>query len=190
MSHTNALGKGIEVRGGSVLALLKAIGPYAGIGKKIYADARIYSFEEDGWYPIEPYLEIFTVLKERFGEHTLFLIGRQLPDDVIWPPYVKTIEDGLASIDVAYHLNHRINGEVMCNLATGEIKEGMGNYRLVGIEGRRATMVCDTPYPSDFDRGIILTLMRKFRPLAEVTLDLTQPTRKRGAESCTYIVSW
>ncbi len=190
MSQTNMSGKGIEVAGTSVVGLLDAIGPHAWLGRKILSNARIYTVEREGWYPIEPYLEIYTALGERFGEATLFSIGKKVPEGVVWPPHIKTIEDGLASIDIAYHLNHRLGGELMCNLATGELKEGIGHYRLVGIEGRRATMVCDTPYLSDFDRGIITTLARMFRPVAEVKLDESKPSRKQGAESCTYIVSW
>jgi len=181
---------GIEVVGTSLLGLMEAIGPYAWIAKKILSQSRIYTIQTESWYPIEPYLDVYKALAERFGEHTLFSIGKKVPEGVTWPPHIKSIEDGLASIDVAYHLNHRLDGEAMLDLETGVMKEGIGHYRLEGIEGRRAVMVCDTPFPSDFDRGIITTMVRMFRPLAEVVLDEGRGTRKRGGDSCTYVVTW
>ena len=106
------------------------------------------------------------------------------------PPEIDNIEAALASIDVAYHMNHRIQGEVLFDPATGIMKEGIGHYRYQPGGDRGGVMVCETPYPSEFDRGIITGTARRWRPTVEVTLDESKPTRKRGADSCTYLVKW
>jgi hypothetical protein len=54
-------------------------------------------------------------------------------------------------------------------------------------------MVCHNPYPSDFDQGIIYAVARKFAPKGDfpsVKLDETAPTRKKGGDSCTFLVTW
>ena len=74
--------------------------------------------------------------------------------------------------------------------ATGAMREGIGHYAFRRDGPRSGVMVCNTPYPSDFDRGIVAGVARKFRPNATVVIDETKPSRKRGAHSCSYIIAW
>jgi hypothetical protein len=91
-------------------------------------------------------------------------------------------------------MNHRINGEVLFNPKTGAMKEGIGHYSFEKTGPRAANMVCKNPYPCDFDRGIIESAARKFKPadsiILSVTHDDSKPCRKKGHDSCTYIVTW
>jgi hypothetical protein len=116
----------------------------------------------------------------KIGPKSLFAIGKAIPSNAQFPPDINTIEKALASIDIAYHMNHK-NGEI-------------GHYKLIKAEGRTAKMVCDNPYPCDFDRGIIEAMAQKFKPadsiMAFVEHDDTQPCRKKGADSCTYLITW
>ena len=73
---------------------------------------------------------------------------------------------------------------------------GIGLYKLIEIdyEKKEAIMRCNNPYPCDFDRGIITTMARKFRPadskLPMVILDKSKPGRFEGADESWYIVTW
>ncbi|MBI5030397.1 MAG: hypothetical protein HZB51_07710 [Chloroflexi bacterium] len=111
---------------------------------------------------------------------TLLMIGRQIPQNAKWPPDVDTIEKGLRSIDVAYHMNHR-GGEI-------------GSYRFEPTGKNSAKMICQNPYPCDFDLGIIDAVAHKFKPanvpMVTVKHDDSQPCRKKGADSCTYLINW
>ncbi len=82
----------------------------------------------------------------------------------------------------------------MFDPATGKIIEGIGPYGFEKISDTVIRMVCNNPYPSDFDRGIIDSMAQKFKPagtaIVIVKLDDSQPTRKKGADSCTYTVKW
>jgi hypothetical protein len=55
-------------------------------------------------------------------------------------------------------------------------------------------MACKNPYPSEFDRGIITTMLRRFKPTLstryDVVRDPSKPTRLEGADSCTYRIIW
>jgi hypothetical protein len=75
------------------------------------------------------------------------------------------------------------------NHRAGEI----GRYGFKGTGERSATMVCQNPYPCDFDRGIIEAMAKRFRTLqsvVKVVHDDRQACRKRAGESCTYHVAW
>lgn len=58
---------------------------------------------------------------------------------------------------------------------------------------KKAVMECKNPYPSDFDRGIIITMVRKFSFKSSnilVELDESKPTRLNGADSCIFLITW
>jgi hypothetical protein len=131
------------------------------------------------WYSQQAWLDAFRDIAEKTGPATLRTIGRGIPAVALWPPDVDTIDKALASIDVAYHMNHR-GGEI-------------GHYAFRKTGARSAEVVCDNPYPDDFDMGIIEATAKQFAPRgASVTVrhDDSRPCRKLGGDSCTYLVSW
>ena len=74
--------------------------------------------------------------------------------------------------------------------ATGRKSTGIGNYASTEAGPRKVTLVCDNPYPCDFDRGIITAVAQRFERAARVTHDDHAACRKTGASSCTYHVTW
>ena len=54
-------------------------------------------------------------------------------------------------------------------------------------------VLCSNPYPCEFDFGIVEHTARMFAPKGVVTSvhhDDSQPCRKKGADSCTYRITW
>lgn len=172
----------VEVIGLSINSFLKAIPAYESLMIEILRKHGLPTIEPENWYSQTLWLQAFKEIGEKYGSNTLFAIGKAIPENAIFPPEIQTIEQALHAIDVAYHMNHR-NGEI-------------GYYKVIAFDfdSRFAIMECKNPYPSHFDRGIIMTMARKFRPqdsiVVEVVLDENKPTRLNGAESCTYRVSW
>jgi hypothetical protein len=117
-------------------------------------------------------------------------MGKKVPDLAGIPPAITSIEEALAGIDAAYHASHRDAEGPLLDPATGALREGIGHYAFRRTGPRSGVMVCHTPYPSDFDRGIVAGVARKFRADATVVLDKSKPTRKRGADSCSYLIAW
>lgn len=181
---------GVEIIGYAIMSFVDGMSTYAPMAYKILAKHGIKNVEVEGFYSAQAWLNAFRDVAEGMGEHTLFAIGKKIFDNAPWPPF-EALEDGLASIDIAYHMNHRLNGQRMWNQETKVMVAGIGHYSKPRMEGkRRAVMVCDNPYPSDFDRGILTAVARRIKPTAEVTLDEAQPTRRKGGESCTFIITW
>lgn len=181
---------GIEVLGTSVLAVIHAMGRYANLAENTLARQGIVSVRPEGWYPQQAFLDAFRAVAHELGENTLFAMGKKIPDLQGPPPEVATIDEALSTIDVAYHSHHRDAEGVLYDPVTSAMREGIGHYAFRRDGPRTAVMVCDTPYPSDFDRGIIAGVARRFRPNATAVLDESKPSRKGGGESCTYIISW
>ncbi|GHV46810.1 hypothetical protein AGMMS49546_35490 [Spirochaetia bacterium] len=50
--------------------------------------------------------------------------------------------------------------------------------------------VSSTPYPCVFDQGIITAMAQRYDLKAMVIHDNSKPCRKKGAETCTFLVSW
>ncbi len=172
----------VEVNGQTILSFVHALPSSQETFYKILEDHGLSGLEPDGWFSQEKWLNAFKEIYETLGPHTLFMIGKAIPENAIFPSHIDTLEKALASINIAYHLNHR-GGEI-------------GYYKLLSYDkdARIAIMECKNPYPSDFDRGIIMTMLRKFLPKESVRhnvlLDPGKPSRLYGEDRCTYIVTW
>lgn len=179
MAQFEAFAPHVEVNGETILSVVNGMGIAKDLGRKILADEGIVDPQPGQWYPQQAWLNTFRAIAEKIGPATLLAIGKAIPANAQWPPEVNTIEKALASIDIAYKMNHR-GGEI-------------GYYRFEATGPRAGRVVCRNPYPSEFDRGIILAVAYRFAPqgsIPSVKLDETAPTRKKGADACTFLVSW
>jgi len=172
----------VEVIGQTVLSVITALPAGQDSRKEILARHGIQVPDASTWYAQKDYLNAFKEIAENVGPHTLFSIGKSIPEDAIFPPQIDSLEKALQSIDIAYNMNHR-GGDI-------------GYYKLTHFDAKNkiARFECKNPYPSEFDRGIITTMVRKFRPADSfrdsVVLDTTKPTRLKGADSCSYTITW
>ena len=184
----------VEVDGGTVLAFLNSMKRGQETRQAILAKHNIIA-QEGLWYSQQAWLNAFKEVADTLGEMNLFLMGVAIIESAKFPP-MRGLEDALRSIDIAYHMNHRLHGEIMFNPNTGAILEGIGHYTLVAFDekNRQAVYNCNNPYPSKFDEGIITEIVRRFKPADstkhEVKLDISKERRSQGADSCTYVITW
>jgi len=190
---------GIEVNGQTVYAIFDGFATFKTIAADILTGEGIgtttseagFTLDPAAWYSQDNWLRAFQRVAEKLGDAILFSIGKKIPENAIFPPWVIDIDSAIRSIDFAYHLNHRKGGTVMFNPETGAMLEGIGHYGYERVEGKNEIVsVCGNPYPCHFDRGIITTMAQRFQPAARVRHDDTKPCRNKGGESCTYIVVW
>lgn len=191
--------EGIEVSGENIGATLDGFKKYPSVAMKHLVKhgivkskpGEVAEIDRNTWYPLKEWLAAYEGIANEVGFNSLYSIGRTVPENAVFPPQIKDINAAIASIDVAYHMNHRKNGAVMFDPATGMMLEGIGHYGYEAIPGEnRIVCVCENPYPCDFDRGIIAAMASRFEPGARTVHDNEAPCRKKGADSCTYIVWW
>lgn len=185
----------IESVGGAVLSVVNGIKTSFSqkIIQDILKDNGLENIEADKWYPAQKWLNSFRTISEQIGSNTVFLTGMAIPDNALLPPEIKTIEAALSSINIAYHMNHRLKGEPLFDPSSGQIKDIIGNYKCNILEEKKVQMICDSPFPCDFDRGLIEGFAKKFKSpntSAVRVIHSEKGCRKNGDDSCEYTVSW
>jgi hypothetical protein len=179
MAEFKALAQGVEVNGQTVLTVVDGMNVMRTQAYEILKKHGINNPQPKSWYPQQAWLDAFKEIAQRVGRSTLFQIGTKIPDNADFPSNIDTLDKALAAIDIAYHFNHR-GGEI-------------GHYQYIKTGEYTAKMFCNNPYPCEFDRGIISAMAQRFKP-ADVAItiihDETSPCRKKGAEDCTYLISF
>jgi hypothetical protein len=161
------------VSGGNILSMLAAMGPFRRRGEQILGEHGIQEVTPEAWYPLRPYVDSLLMIGQKMGPNTLFQIGRQIPNHVPLPPGIDTFEKVMASFGMAYDMNHR------------GVKQGVIPFSIT--DSRHGTITTGTPYPCDFDRGVIqgfFTKLLSTRPTVNPVEGL--PCKARGGETCTY----
>lgn len=179
MAQFRAFSPNVSVNGQTVLSVMTGMGAFARLASDILAHHGIKDPDPTGWYPQQSWLDAFQEIAKSVGPLTLSRIGGSIPEAAKFPPGIDSVEEALASIDVAFHLNHR-GGEI-------------GHYTFTKTGERRGEMVCHNPYPCTFDHGLIEAMAKRFAPAgarSTVTHDDSKPCRTHLGESCTYLISW
>ncbi len=194
MKKYRAFDNRVEVNGQTILSFVNALGSMRKIGLKILADNGIENPRHGEWYLQQNWLDAFTYIANVADSSTLYEIGSAIFDNAEFPSEIGNIYEALSSIDIAYHLNHRLNGEILFDKNTKEKKKGIGNYHYKEIHKKKIEITCDNPYPCDFDRGIIYSMAKRFKPddayFVKVEHEKEKSCRDNGDSYCTYNVSW
>ncbi len=179
MAMFKAFSDGVEVNGETVLSVVNG-SPVKEFTLDILAKNGIKEPKEGQWYSQQTWLNVFKIISDEIGPTLLYSIGHSIRNSAIFPAGINTIEKALASIDVAYHMNHR-NGDI-------------GSYKFEMDGKKRGKMICENPYPCEFDSGLIAGIAEKFKPqgsLFVVVEHMPQvPCRKNGDNACGYTISW
>jgi len=182
MAQFKTFAPNVQIIGQSITSVVTALPIGQEERKAILSRHGIKNIVATDWYPLESYLNAFKQISDEVGPNTLFSIGKAIPENVKFPPQIDSLEKALSSIDVAYKMNHR-GGDI-------------GYYKVLSYDAKKraATIECRNPYPSEFDRGLITTMLRRFKPSDSikynVSLDTSVPTRIGGADSCRFNVTW
>jgi hypothetical protein len=164
-----------EVSGGNILSMLAAMGPFRKRGEQILSEHGLHDVTVEGWYSLRDYVQSLASIAEKMGPNTLLQIGKQIPNHVPLPPGLDTVEKVLASFGIAFDMNHR------------GMPRNLIGYRLQN--DREAEITSGTPYPCDFDRGVIQGFFQTLlgaRVL--VTHDYDRGCKKKGNPTCTNFV--
>jgi hypothetical protein len=165
------------VKGSAVLATLQGIDP--NIVRPIAQKYGLVDIHAEGWYPQQAWLDTLKALDEDHSGGTLNLVsvGMEIPKSADWPEGINSFEAALRSIDEAYYMNHR-HGEI-------------GHYRAERIDDSHIDVICDNPYPCNFDYGIVYGTASIFGRKAEYTIVHDEDTcRQKGDAACIYHVTW
>ncbi len=150
-----------------------------------------YIPDDRHWYSLTKFLKAFKMMADEINPHALFMVGQRILGTAVLPP-MKNIEEALGLLDITYHMNHKDpDGRVMFDPEKKIMLDGIGHYKAIKVKGKKEIrMIVDVPYPCRFDRGLINTFARRYNKTAYIREDLDAPCRSKGADSCTYIITW
>lgn len=182
MAQYETFDQDIEARGATILALENALSrfseQYRTRAREALNEYGIEDPDSDAWYPQEAELNALETIAEELEPHILDRLGEQIPDAADWPGEISSVEDGLRSINEAYHRNHR-GGDI-------------GYYQFDKTAESRGVVECHNPYPCQFDRGLIRAVAKEHSPVESFVFveEQSEECRRRGADTCTYTVHW
>lgn len=135
-----------------------------------------------GWYPLHSFVELIWEIERLLGEKLVFQIGRKIVSHAIFPENITDIYSAIEVLDNAYHLNHSLDGvNPMFNPQTGLKQNGIGNYIYEVIPEENSILcICENPFPTAFDEGILDALIQKYQPMAILELLEDKGTRRQG----------
>ena len=188
-----------QVLGANLLNVIAGFGSFGALGSRIMLEEGLGSagpngmihIEPERWYPLRGNLRALERLQRDFGELVLRQAAAAVPKNAPFPPTIVDIHTALASVDVAYHMNHALDGVPLFSPATGRMEEGIGHYTCTPVAGRRELRCeCTAPYLCAFDQGLLLAMAQRFEPEARLTHLEPDQCRARGGPACTYAITW
>lgn len=185
----------VEVSGGTILGFINCMRKGKEKRTIMLEKHGITNPQVDEWYSYQKLIDAQKEIGETVGEMNLFLIGSKTAETARLPP-IANLEEALKLMNIGYLMSHCLNGKTMFNPEDGTFTEGIGSYHLeeYSAESRSATVVCRNPYSSKMQEGVLLGMVRRFKPIdsefQEVKLDLNKETRTTGGDSCTYLLNW
>ncbi|MET0406045.1 MAG: hypothetical protein ABW123_26750 [Cystobacter sp.] len=171
---------GIEVRGPVVRALLDSVDVVRPEVKRILAVHGITAQETRPWYALSQVLDCLQDVQSRVGQVTVRAIGQQVPRHTAYPPHITTFQMALYLMNTGYLTNHQGAGDI-------------GGYHHEPMDGRSSRMRCNTPYPCDFNQGVLEGLHARFAGRGSLRLRIEHDAagcRCRGDAACVYHLKW
>jgi hypothetical protein len=163
------------VSGGNILSMLAAMGPFRKRGEAILAEHGISEVDVERWYPLRAYVASLRTISQKMGPNTLLQIGKQIPHHIPLPPGLDSFEKVASSFDPAFEMNHR-------GFPPHPISYEM-------TSDRSALITTGTPYPCEFDRGVIQGFFQTLLGTrVTVTHDENGGCKNEGSGTCTHLV--
>ncbi|WP_207534994.1 hypothetical protein [Desertivirga arenae] len=149
--HFKSFSDDVKISGQAILASLQALSEYSLSINELLAKYGLENIIEGQWYDFQRWLDVLKDVSNKYGPNTIFALGKGVANNV--PDLKLDFKSLLASIDGGYKMNH-VGGDV----GFIELESFDENARSARLKNR-------TPYPGVYGRGVLVGLIRKFRPV-------------------------
>ncbi|MFP8954699.1 4-vinyl reductase [Natrialbaceae archaeon A-arb3/5] len=149
------------------------------VGKQVTSKLAAYGLEEiedDEWYSLKIPLAMLYDMRDEYGGVRMRNMGRNVPEHVEFPPELTEVENALRGINQAYTQNHR--------------GTDIGFYEFEQEGPTEGVMICENPYPCEFDKGLIKGVAKKFADSRVTVEEVGDQCRAEGGQRCEYRVDW
>lgn len=143
--------------------------------EQLLADHGIETVETDEWYSLDQFVDVLETVEEDTGANALNKLGQAMPETVGWERDPSSVEAGLASLEDLFDTCHRMAD---------------GSYSFETLEEGEARIEADTPYPCEFDKGLIKGAASACGANYPSVEEVGGTCRDVGGTTCEYVVSW
>ncbi|HEX8319525.1 hypothetical protein [Longimicrobium sp.] len=150
-------------------------GPHRRLARKVFSQHNLSDIASDEWYPLSSYLQALDEVGISMKADSLFHIGRKLKFRAPAGFEIMSFESLMHSLPIAFNTHHR-------GLAPDAI-----TYVIHGPH--QATVTASTPYPCDFNRGLLQSAFTLLGARSIVETVEGTPCKARGGETCTYQIT-
>ena len=133
------------------------------------------TIDPDTAYPATKYIDTLRSIETEMSAQVLRKVGRFMMENAKWPTNIENLEQGLASINIAYRMNH-----------TPNTKADIGEYKFKKIDDNTFEIHCDNPYPCSLDLGIIAGVTNAFD--RKYFVSHGDGCREKGGMKCIYTI--
>lgn len=177
MAEFVSFGPAVQISGALVLSVVVGMGDLA---RPILRAHGLDNPEANAWYPEQTFLNALReVANSGYGhQRDLFNSGRALLETAPYPQGAQNLDQALHLLGDYYERNRRY--------------DAVTNWDVCRMRAGYVVCAATTPYPSDFEHGLLVALAERWlkgEPYS-IRRDYDAPSRKRGDDSCTYIVRW
>lgn len=167
--------KSVKITGQTINSIKNAFVSES-LAAKFIVEAVGEDIDPEKYYPAEGFLKALKNIGSTMNPAVLRNVGTKIIESAQWPQGLDSLTSGLASISVAYKMNHEPNNPTI-----------IGDYIYAKIGEGEYTITCTNPYPCEFDEGIINGVARTFEKNVFVK-HMDGPCRKKGDDRCIYLI--
>jgi hypothetical protein len=163
------------VRAANVRATLDAFKLVPSLGARLIAKHRlpVDDLRPDKTVPVQNWLDALAEIQSSVGPEVVRSVGAAIIENADFPPAFSSVESVLLALNDIYHLNH-----------TGEV----GNYIVRTLDDGSIEVACETPYPRNFERGLVEGITRHQRLRRGKTYAVRYIEGDGKERTCTLIV--
>jgi hypothetical protein len=164
------------VRAANVRATLDAFKLVPTMGNRLVEKHQLPpdDLRPDNMVSVQRWLDALAEIQAVVGSEVVRAVGAAIIENADFPPQFDSVEAVLVALDDIYHLNHRGN---------------VGRYLSRKLADDCVEVHCETPYPRQFERGLVEGIARHARLTKGAKYSVQFIEGEPGAErTCTLVV--
>lgn len=171
-----------EIAGGNVLAYIQSFPQYKDVFESILISHEIRNVQPESWYSVKAFVNSLDELYSYASDSLFFDMGKNLVKILGFHMQELSFKEVFIRIEEEHQRQHR-GGNMGYNKVT-----------LFDENDKKATIETNSPYPSEFMRGIFSAFLNAYKPEGskEVIL-IAQDSKNIGSsseESVFFDISW
>jgi len=149
--HFKSFSESVQISGEAILSTLKALEEYSISINELLNNHQLTDIKAGQWYDFQKWLNVLSEVSVKYGPNTIFTLGKGIVNNI--PDLKLDFRSLLSTINEGYKRNH-IGGDA-------------GFIELVSFdnEKKEARFKSYTPYPAVYGRGVLVGMIRKFKPV-------------------------